>query len=31
MSQYNVELIPLAQRDVKGFYNITKIIENNTK
>lgn len=24
MSQYNVELVPLADKYVKGFYNITK-------
>ena len=24
MSQYNVELVPLAEKYVKGFYNITK-------
>ena len=24
MSQYNVQLVPLAEKYVKGFYNITK-------
>ena len=31
MSKYNIELVPLAEKYVKGFYILQRIIEKNTK